>query len=62
MYSDAPDGYKVASIHFFGVKYASFIQENHLSVREIIKASGLNTSYATEISKGIKLSKYVVPK
>lgn len=62
MYNSAPNGYQVANIHFFGVKYASIILRNNYKISEIINASGLNTSYATEVSKGIKLSKYVVPK
>ncbi|WP_026568591.1 HTH-like domain-containing protein [Bacillus sp. UNC41MFS5] len=62
MYNSAPKGYQVANIHFFGVKYASIILKNNYKVSDIIHASGLNPSYATEVSKGIKLSKYVVPK
>ena len=62
MYENAPDGYKVTQIHLFGVKYADVIKENDFRVSEIIKISGLNESYKTEVSKGIKLSKYVNPK
>lgn len=59
MYESAPQGYQVANIHLFGVKYADQIIKNGYKVSEIIKASGLNSSYATEVSKGIKLSRYV---
>lgn len=62
MYENAPEGYQVANIHLFGVKYASVILENKFKVIDIIVASGINKSYATEVSKGIKLSRYVVPK
>jgi hypothetical protein len=62
MYNNAPQGDQVANIHLFGVKYASIILRNNFKVSDIIKASGLKTSYATEVSKGIRLSKYVVPK
>lgn len=62
MYHKAPEGYKAANIHLFGVKYASIILANHLSVNGIISAAGLSASYKTELSKGIKLSEYVVPK
>jgi hypothetical protein len=58
----APHGYQVANIHLFGIKYAEIIQKNHLCVKDIVVSSGLNPSYATEVSKGIKLSRYVVPK
>jgi hypothetical protein len=51
MYSTAPHGYQVANIHLFGVKYASIILTNKVS--DIVKASGINLSYAAEVSKGI---------
>lgn len=62
MYNNAPHGKQVANIHLFGVKYADIIQRNHYNVKDIVAASGINISYATEVSKGIKLSEYVVPK
>ena len=62
MYDNAPKGYQVANIHFFGVKYASIILENNFRATDIVLASGLKSSYATEVSKGIKLSRYVMPK
>ncbi|WP_075983675.1 HTH-like domain-containing protein [Bacillus massilinigeriensis] len=62
MCDKAPQGYKVANIHLFGVKYASTILKNNYNVNEIIAAAGLNKSYATEVSKGVKLSRYVIPK
>ena len=62
MYDNAPSGYQVANIHLFGVKYASIILNNNFKATDIIRASGINQSYATEVSKGIKLAKYVVPK
>lgn len=62
MYENAPHGYQVANIHLFGVKYAEIIEDNDYKATEIIRASGINASYATELSKGIKLARYVVPK
>jgi hypothetical protein len=62
MYDNAPEGEKVAHIHLFGVKYASQIDDARLSAREVVLASGLKPSYMAEVSKGIKLSRYVVPK
>ncbi|MGO4107890.1 HTH-like domain-containing protein [Paenibacillus sp. YAF4_2] len=62
MYKKAPHGKQVAKIHLFGVKYANVIQRNNHSIKDIVAASGINISYATEVSKGIKLSEYVVPK
>ncbi|OAT86017.1 hypothetical protein A6P54_17885 [Bacillus sp. MKU004] len=62
MYSKAPAGDQVAHIHLFGVKYADHIHRNHYKISEIVELSGISRSYATEVSKGIKLSKYVVSK
>ncbi|WP_231573993.1 HTH-like domain-containing protein [Paenibacillus sp. FSL R5-0345] len=62
MYNKAPHGKQVAKIHLFGVKYADIIRKNNYSVKDIVAASGINISYATEVSKGINLSEYVVPK
>lgn len=62
MYENAPRGYQVANIHLFGVKYADVIYENDYKVSDIINASGMKKSYATEVSKGIKLARYVIPK
>ncbi|KRE45878.1 hypothetical protein ASG81_12455 [Paenibacillus sp. Soil522] len=62
MYDKAPQGYQVANIHYFGVKYAEVINRYNYNVKDIIGLSGLNPSYATEVSKGIKLSKYVMPR
>jgi len=58
MYDNAPAGYQVAN----RVKYASVILNNNFKATDIIRASGINSSYATEVSKGVKLAKYVVPK
>jgi hypothetical protein len=59
MYDKAPEGDSVAMIHLFGIKYAAEILKNNYSRKDIIKKSGIPTSYATELSKGINLSKYV---
>lgn len=62
MYENAPRGYQVANIHLFGVKYAEIIKNSNVKAADIIKASGIHTSYTTELSKGIKLARYVVSK
>lgn len=59
MYSKAPTGEQVAHIHLFGIKYGDIITNNKYKITDIIKASDINSSYSTELSKGIKLSKYV---
>lgn len=62
MYSNAPTGEQVAHIHLFGIKYGEKITANRLSIKEIIAESGIKDSYHTELSKGVKLSKYVILK
>ena len=62
MYNNAPHGDQVAKIHLFGVKFAEVILRNNLNVKEIIESSGIKPSYAAEVSKGIRLSRYVTPK
>jgi len=62
MYTNAPKGDSVAMIHLFGIKYANLIKEGNYSKKDIITQSGISTSYLTELSKGIKLSNYVIIK
>lgn len=62
MYKNAPKGDAVAMIHLFGIKYASQINESKISKRDIIKESGLAKSFITELTKGVKLAEYVIPK
>jgi hypothetical protein len=59
MYFNAPQGEKVSMIHLFGIKYSEEIKECEASTKEIAKAAGINESYGTEISKGVKLGHYV---
>jgi len=62
MYSTAPYGEQVAQIHLFGIIFANEILKNDYKVMDLIQFSGLNKSYATEVSKGIRLSQYVIVK
>ncbi|ODW62841.1 hypothetical protein BBL91_22300 [Vibrio parahaemolyticus] len=59
MYQNAPENESVAMIHLFAIKYAEQIKNLNTSCKSVAKAAGINESYGTEISKGIKLSKYV---
>ena len=59
MYNNAIDGEKVVMIHLFGIKYADDIQNCKCSTKDIAIAANINESYGTEISKGVKLAKYV---
>ncbi len=62
MYVESKDGESVVMIHIFGIKYASEIKESGESMKAIAKAAGIHESYATEISKGVKLAKFVIVK
>lgn len=60
MYENAPKGEQVTMIYLFGIKYSHEIKE--YGVKAIIDQSALHKSYHTELSKAIKLSKYVQEK
>lgn len=62
MYFNSRDGDAVAMIHLFGIKYANEIKACGESMKSVAKAGGIRESYGTEISKGVKLSKFVNPK
>ena len=59
LYHNAPKGEAVAMIHLFGIKYAKELNEGRFNKKEVAKAANIPESFGTEISKGIKLSKYV---
>jgi len=62
MYFNSEDGEAVAMIHLFAIKYAEDILASGESMKAIANAAGIQESYGTELSKGVKLAKYVVPK
>ena len=62
MYFNSEDGEAVAMIHLFAVKYADEILACGESMKTIAITAGLQESYGTEISKGVKLARYVVPR
>lgn len=62
MYFGADDGETAAMVHLFGIIYANEINDVDASMKAIAKAAGIRESYGTEISKGVKLAKYVTIK
>lgn len=62
MYSNASQGEQTTMIHLFGIKYAAEIRKNNFTPKEILRAAQMHESYQAEISKGIRLEKYVVTK
>lgn len=59
-YQNAQKTEKVTMIHLFGIKYSEEIME--CGIAEVIKESGIFSTYRTELGKGIKLAKYVKPR
>lgn len=59
MYENAPENEKTTMIHLFGIINGDTILDNYLNVTEIVRASGIQSSYQAEVSKGVRLSKYV---
>ena len=57
MYENAPQGEKVTCLFLFGIIYADDLAA--LSVRDVVRESGVRPTYYTEIRRGIKLAKYV---
>ena len=50
---------KTTLIHLFGIMYAEEIMGCGSTPKEILKLANMPESYQTEISKGVRLSKYV---
>ena len=61
MYNNAQDGDKVAMIHLFGIIFADEISCANSSVQSITDEAKIPSSYHAEVSKGVKLRKYVSP-
>ena len=56
---DAAEPYReqVTAIHYFAIKYANQIED--ISPKDIVVSAEMPEAYKTEISKGIRLAKYV---
>ena len=59
MYENAPDKDGTTMIRLFGIMYSNEILNNKINVTEIANESIVNDSYHAEISKGIRLARYV---
>jgi len=58
MYDSAPHGESTTMIHLFGIMYVDELKNRDISVARIATNS-VGPAYHTEISKGIRLAKYV---
>jgi len=58
MYDSASHGESTTMIHLFGIVYADQLRSRDVSVARVA-ANSVGPAYHTEISKGIRLAKYV---
>lgn len=59
VYNQARRNEATCQVHLFGIIYASQLQSCGQPISQIVQCAGLGSGYAAEISKGIKLAKYV---
>lgn len=59
-YENAKRNEVVLEIALFGIDYGKEIREKGYLIKDIVTLSGINQSYATEVTKGVKLSSYVI--
>lgn len=62
MYENARRNEAVCQVNLFGILYAKELQSSGCTIKHIVELSGIQSGYVSEISKGIKLSRYVVPR
>ncbi len=58
-YNNAEDNNKILSLYLFGIKYAGLIEKNNYNYKKIIEYANIPESLNVELSKAIKISKYV---
>ena len=61
-YEGAKRNEATLAIHLFGIDHAEEIREKGYLAKDIVERAGIVKGYASELSKGIKLSDYVVRK
>ena len=59
MYDSAKRNEAACQVHLFGIKYARELQNCGRPLKDILLLSGISMGYLPEVSKGIKLAKYV---
>lgn len=60
MYENAKRNEAVCQINLFGIMYADELRNSGYTIKHILQLSGIRDGYLPEISKGVKLSQYVV--
>ena len=56
-YHTAQKGYRVTSIHLFGIEFAEALRGH--DIKDICVEADVSVSYVTEIYKGMRLSEFV---
>ena len=59
MYENAPKGDSTTMIRLFGIKYSEDLKNCTCSMSKIAELAEIGVNYHAEISKGIRLAKYV---
>ncbi len=59
MYENAQKGDSTTMIRLFGIKYSEDLKNCTCSMSEIAELAEIGVNYHAEISKGIRLAKYV---
>ena len=59
-YKKAARNQTILVIDLFGIEYGKLIRTENYSIKQIVQLSGIGESYITEVTKAVKLSKYVV--
>ena len=59
MYHNTPKGDSTTMIRLFGIKYSDDLKNCTCSMSEIAELAEIGVNYHAEISKGIRLAKYV---
>lgn len=59
IYNNAEEKTKISSLYLFGIKYASLIEKNNYNYKNIIEYANIPASLEVELSKAMRISKYV---
>ena len=62
VYDHAGRNEAACQVHLFGIRYAEELRACGCSLKHIVELSGVSMGYLPELSKGIKLSRYVQPR
>lgn len=59
MYENARRNEASCQVHLFALIFADEIEKHKYKLRDIVRLAGISDGYVPELSKGIKLAKYV---